>query len=123
MVLTASERLRKKSHYVEHFYVDGGKLFCRFCSHTINHEKKSIVDNHIKSAKHKIGEQKHQTKPQPKQQSLISSINNDREKINIAIIEAFTKADIPLEKIDKLKPFFNLYCKNGMKNKVFTSKI
>jgi hypothetical protein len=90
---------------------------------TINHEKKSIVDNHIKSAKHKIGEQKHQTKPQPKQQSLISSINNDREKINIAIIEAFTKADIPLEKIDKLKPFFNLYCKNGMKNKVFTSKI
>jgi len=78
----------------------------RFCNHTINHEKKSIVDNHIESAKHKAAEQKHKNNPQPLQSSLLSFTNNDRDKINIAIIEAFTKDDIPLDKIDKLKYFF-----------------
>ena len=29
------------------------------------------------------------------------------------LVEAFTKADIPLEKVDKLKPFFIKYCNNG----------
>ncbi|PKC01375.1 hypothetical protein RhiirA5_456711, partial [Rhizophagus irregularis] len=30
---------------------------------------------------------------------------NEREKINKEVVEAFTHADIPLEKIEKLKPF------------------
>ena len=94
--------------------------YCHFCNHTINHEKKSIVDNHIESAKHKAAEQKQKNNPQPLQSSLLSFTNNDRDKINIAIIEAFTKADIPLDKIDKLKSFFNSYCKNG--KKIFISK-
>ncbi|CAJ0645218.1 8931_t:CDS:2 [Entrophospora sp. SA101] len=58
--------------------------------------------------KHKAAEQKHKNNPQPLQSSLFSFTNNDRDKINIAIIEAFTKADIPLDKIDKLK---RLYCR------------
>jgi hypothetical protein len=34
--------------------------------------------------------------------------------INIEVVEAFTFADIPLEKIEKLKPFLLKHCKNGM---------
>src|SRR6185369_11818207 len=120
MVVSALERLRKKSHYNNHLYVETGKLYCHFCNHTINHEKKSIVDNHIESAKHKAAEQKQKNNPQLLQSSLLSFTNNDHDKINIAIIEAFTKADIPLDKIDKLKSFFNSYCKNG--KKIFISK-
>jgi hypothetical protein len=116
-MVTALERLRKKNHYNDHFYVESGKLYCHFCNHIINHEKKSVVDNHIESAKHKAAEQKHKNNSLPLQRSLLSFTNDDRDKINLAIVEAFTKADIPLEKIDKLKPFFNLYCKNGKKSK------
>ncbi|CAJ0642229.1 15861_t:CDS:2, partial [Entrophospora sp. SA101] len=65
------------------------------------------------STKHKAAEQKHKNNPQPLQSSLLSFTNNDHDKINIGIIEAFTKADIPLDKIDKLKSFLNSYCKNG----------
>ena len=68
-------------------------------------KKKSVVDNHIESAKHKAAEQKHKNNSQPLQRSLLSFTNNDHDKINIAIIEAFTKANFPLEKIYKLKPF------------------
>jgi hypothetical protein len=34
--------------------------------------------------------------------------------INIEVVEAFTFADIPLEKIEKLKPFLLKHYKNGM---------
>ncbi|CAJ0840895.1 12338_t:CDS:2, partial [Entrophospora sp. SA101] len=66
------------------------------------------------STKHKAAEQKYKNNPQPLQSSLLSFTNNNHDKINIAIIEAFTKADIPL---DKLKTFFNSYCKNDISDK------
>ncbi|CAG8774777.1 12542_t:CDS:2, partial [Ambispora leptoticha] len=37
----------------------------------------------------------------------------ERDAINIDLIHALTQANIPLEKVDKLKPFFLKYCKNG----------
>ena len=40
---------------------------------------------------------------------------NEKEKINIEVVAAFTSADIPLEKIEKLKPFLLKNCKNSMK--------
>ena len=40
---------------------------------------------------------------------------NEKEKLNIGVIEAFSLANIPLEKIEKLKPFLLKHCKNGMK--------
>ncbi|CAG8693409.1 34879_t:CDS:2, partial [Racocetra persica] len=36
----------------------------------------------------------------------------DKQEINIDLIKAFTKADIPLEKVEKLKPFLQKYCTN-----------
>ncbi|CAJ0853440.1 1607_t:CDS:2 [Entrophospora sp. SA101] len=68
--------------------------------------KLQILRNKNESTKHKAAEQKHKNNPQPLQSSLLSFTNNDHDKINIAIIEAFTKADIPLDKIDKLKVIF-----------------
>jgi hypothetical protein len=49
----------------------------------------------------------------------VIEIQNDiseRQGINLDIIKAFTKASIPLEKIEKLKPFFQKYCLNGIYN-------
>jgi uncharacterized coiled-coil DUF342 family protein len=44
----------------------------------------------------------------------IQKIRSEKSEINLQIVEIFTKADIPLEKIDKLKPFFQKYCRNGI---------
>ena len=51
------------------------------------------------------------------QRILLSFENtiNERDKLNIEVVAAFTFADIPLEKIEKLKPFLLKHCKNGMK--------
>src|SRR6185369_3597647 len=103
MVVSALERLRKKSHYNNHLYVETGKLYCRFCNHTINHEKQSIVDNHIESAKHKAAEQKQKNNPQPLQSSLLSFTNNDRDKINIAI--ALKYVWLPVSGVDVERSF------------------
>ncbi|CAG8604711.1 31637_t:CDS:2 [Gigaspora margarita] len=36
----------------------------------------------------------------------------DKQEINVDLIKAFTKADIPLEKVEKLKSFLQKYCAN-----------
>lgn len=38
----------------------------------------------------------------------------DKQEINVDLIKAFTKADIPLEKVEKLKSFLQKYCANGI---------
>jgi len=43
----------------------------------------------------------------------VYQIRSEKQEINLHLIEAFTRADISLEKIDKLKPFFVKFCYNG----------
>ncbi|GBC26506.2 CGG triplet repeat-binding protein 1 [Rhizophagus irregularis DAOM 181602=DAOM 197198] len=43
----------------------------------------------------------------------LSQSADERERVNTDVVAAFTSADIPLEKIEKLKPFLLKYCKNG----------
>ena len=38
----------------------------------------------------------------------------ERQKINHELVKAFALADIPLEKIEKLKPFLKDNCQNGI---------
>ncbi|CAG8847136.1 12208_t:CDS:1, partial [Racocetra persica] len=39
----------------------------------------------------------------------INTCREERDAINIDLIHALTQANIPLEKVDKLKPFFLKY--------------
>ena len=41
-----------EKEYPGQFYVDNGLLFCKSCCHSINYEKKSTIDDHLKSKKH-----------------------------------------------------------------------
>ncbi len=36
-----------------------------------------------------------------------------KQEINFNLVKALAAADIPLEKVEKLRPFFLKYCKNG----------
>ena len=42
----------REKEYPGQFYVDNDLLFCKSCCHSINHEKKSTIDDHLKSKKH-----------------------------------------------------------------------
>lgn len=107
---------------IEHpnvFRVDNGILFCNFCDHSIEWSRKSTVDNHCKSEAHKKNQRVHESNNNQhnnyQQQTLLSAISsNESRKVVIEdLIEAFASADIPLEKVNKLLPFFKKYLHEG----------
>ncbi len=114
-MVTASERLSKNSSFQIHFRLENKTLYCKFCNHIVNHERKSVVENHINSPTHlkKKREVKADAEVLQTTISSIYQVRSEKQEINLHLVEAFTKADIPLEKIDKLKPFLINFCKNG----------
>jgi len=116
-MVSATERRLENPEYKKNFYVNGQKLFCECCQSVLGHKKKSTLDTHLKSDKHKKNVRKAENKIKARQTTLNVNNNNDlneREVINTALVKAFTHADIPLEKVDKLKDFFLEFCRNGM---------
>ncbi|GBB93735.1 hypothetical protein RclHR1_22210004 [Rhizophagus clarus] len=80
------------------------------------------VDQHLKTNKHKnnksaIEQKKNRSNNSSQQQQstleTFENINSERDELNLELVKVFTAADIPLEKINKLRPFFRKYCKNG----------
>ncbi|CAG8646591.1 12598_t:CDS:1, partial [Cetraspora pellucida] len=57
-MVNVTERLAKNLKYKLDFYASGKKLFCKACKIVVNHEKKSMIDNHLKSEEHKLKTQK-----------------------------------------------------------------
>ena len=51
-MVTVSERLVKNSNFKLHFHLENKKLLCKFCNHVVSHERKSILEAHIKSPTH-----------------------------------------------------------------------
>ena len=115
-IVNAHIWLFQSSEYRENFILQDKVLWCRFCNIKVDHEKKSILDKHLLTSKHKNNKNKNNSNLQIQKTipSIVGSSLNEKEKINIEVIEAFTFADIPLEKIEKLKPFLLKHCKNGM---------
>ncbi|CAG8830109.1 12327_t:CDS:1, partial [Racocetra persica] len=63
-MVTATEWLYRNPSYKDNFYADRGKLFCQFCQITVNHEKKSVIDKHLKSSTHESKKNSALKKPQ-----------------------------------------------------------
>lgn len=115
-MVSAHIRLSQSSTYRENYILQGSVLWCRFCNIKVDHEVKSIVDKHLLTLKHENNKRNTNNSNHLIQRtipSLTGNNLNERERINVEIIEAFTFADIPLEKVEKLKPFLTKYCKNG----------
>jgi hypothetical protein len=114
-MVSAHIRLNQSSIYKENYILQDKVLWCRFCNIKVDHEKKSILDKHVLTAKHEINKKNSSNQLiQRTIPSVIGNTLNEKEKINVEIVESFTFADIPLEKIEKLKPFLLKHCKNGM---------
>ena len=116
-MVSAHVCLSQSSLYRENYILQGNLLWCQFCNVKVDHEVKSVVDKHLQTIKHENNKKNTNNSNQLIQRtitSLVGNTLNERELINIEIVEAFTFADIPLEKIERLKPFLLKYCKNGM---------
>ncbi|RIA80329.1 hypothetical protein C1645_838905 [Glomus cerebriforme] len=107
-MVSASERILESPEYENNFYVNGLKLFCKYCQNIIlDHTDVEILNKHLKNNKHIKNVEKN-VKVTCQYRNV-----NEREEINIALVRAFTQANIPLEKADSLKDFFHKFCING----------
>jgi CHAT domain-containing protein len=116
-MVSAHVRLSQSSLYRENYILQGNILWCQFCNVKVDHEVKSVIDKHLKTLKHENNKKNTNNSNQLIQKTITSLVRNnlnEREMINIEVVEAFTFADIPLEKIEKLKPFLLKHYKNGM---------
>jgi len=116
-MVSAHVRLSQSSLYRENYILQDNILWCCFCNVKVDHEVKSVVDKHLQTLKHENNKKNTTNYNRIIQKtipSLVGNNLNEKEIINIEVVEAFTFADIPLEKIEKLKPFLLKYCKNGM---------
>ncbi|KAF0510690.1 transcription factor e2f6 [Gigaspora margarita] len=99
------------------FRIDNSLLFCIYCDYSVEWSRKLIVDNHCNSKVHlankKLYENKNRTMHQQILQSTISA-NEMKKAVIEDLIEAFANANISLEKINNLLPFFKKYLREGV---------
>lgn len=94
-------RVRATEYAKEYsFYrADGPTLFCKLCSTSVCHDTRTQVTQHIATQKHKLNATKKSNGGNfSVQQPLV--LQNDRSGYFSDLTEAFTKANIPLNKIN-----------------------
>ena len=91
-------------------------MFCIYCDKSVEWKYKSTIDSHIKGNKHiankKVYEERQKTSQQSTLQSSLRAAESKKAVVE-NLVEAFLGADIPLQKIDQLIPFFKKYLKEG----------
>ena len=108
--VTPSTRVREFTD--EHFRVSAGVLFCGVCREELS-TKRSIIANHIASAKHKHGKLKlgkresrekdiaeALAKYDKQEHPIGEMLSQDQRIYRINVVTAFLKAGVPLAKID-----------------------
>jgi hypothetical protein len=102
--------------YENVFHVDNGLLFCNYCDLSVEWKHKSTIDAHCTSKKHLSQQKNFESNEKKKnQQTLERNLQASKSKKIVIedLIEAFANADIPLEKINLLLPFFKKHLKEG----------
>ena len=114
--ITAKERVKQ---FPTELYEDSGILFCRFCDHSLDFIRLDTIKDHFKSKKHKMRKDLKEADSSgvagPVQVTLTTVIKSKdlREEFILDFIKMCTVADIPLEKTEKMMPFFKKHCKQG----------
>ena len=110
---TPEERVKQ---FPNDLYSDSGVLFCKFCDHSVDHVRVDTIKDHLKSKKHKQRKDlKEAGGSTGAQQVTLKSLKSRdlREEFVVDFIKMASMADIPLEKVEKMKPFLVKYCKQA----------
>lgn len=98
------------------FREDGEIMFCNYCDRSIEWRVKSTVDGHCNSNGHIKNKRIYESKEQSKKQVTLSTVkiaSESKKEVIEDLIKAFSFANIPLEKINSLLPFFKKHLKEG----------
>uniref|UniRef100_A0A8D0AZY6 CGG triplet repeat-binding protein 1 n=1 Tax=Sander lucioperca TaxID=283035 RepID=A0A8D0AZY6_SANLU len=109
--LTAKYRAEQ---YPNDYYESGQQLFCKFCQHTIDWTRKDICNDHLKSKVHLKNKAKSTAGKslQVTIEAMTQSIDARREFVE-DFVAMCAEADIPLEKMKRIRPFLVKHCKQG----------
>lgn len=114
--ITAAERA--KQYKSSEVYEDGGRLFCRTCNVVLNHIRKSVIDDHLKSQVHI----RHSDAPPGKKQKTIDTtlnVNTITAENRVAVCREWlimmVSANIPIYKTDHIavREFLRCRVENG----------
>ena len=103
--VSAEERAKQ---FQDELYAESGVLFCKYCEHS--------VDRLRKGSKLGKAESSTQDRPSTSRQVTLSSVVKSkdlREEFVLDYVCLCTRADIPLHKTDKMRPFLQKYCKQA----------
>ncbi len=110
----------RAAEYSNDFRVDDGLLLCIYCNHAVKWEKKSTINDHIHGVIHCAKKREYENKQKAngnvlQQRTIASTISiaNSKKELIEDLIHAFAVADIPLEKVNSLLPFFQKHMKQG----------
>ncbi|CAG8713246.1 18261_t:CDS:1 [Cetraspora pellucida] len=99
-MVTANDRIEglcSTPEYRQEFYVEGTLLMCCACRISLNHKKKSVLDDHLGSTKHEVTKNAMDNSVDVQPNTHITRLS-EREQLNLDLVQALTTADIPLEK-------------------------
>ena len=113
---------RAKQYPKGTLYADGGKLFCSTCNVTLDHTRKGTIDSNLDTPSHDAKQLIEETAVSvAKKQATISGVFKKlteacelRNTAHFELVEVFTAANVPLNKIDHLK--LNTYLKANISN-------
>uniref|UniRef100_A0A3Q1FWQ8 U1-type domain-containing protein n=1 Tax=Acanthochromis polyacanthus TaxID=80966 RepID=A0A3Q1FWQ8_9TELE len=101
------------------FCASGEQLLCRFCQHSIDWKRKNTCSDHILSKSHVRNKEKFNSNASKTKSlqtcitaSTFKSLDSRKEFIEDSVAMC-AEADIPLEKMTKLRLFLLKHCKQG----------
>jgi len=119
----------RASEFKDDMYPDGHVLFCKYCQHSVGHVRVHTIKLHLTSAKHvgyksralgaaSVGNGQVVAGPSGVKQVSIAKANAAtssglRREFNHDLVWVMAHANIPLEKVEKLRPFLLKYCRQG----------
>ncbi|CAG8846652.1 26961_t:CDS:1, partial [Racocetra persica] len=91
--------------FKEDFVKDNDKLMCRFCHYSVDYNIRSTIVSHIESNNHQKNKTAAERTTQTRQQTLptVLQASESRKNAVTSLVKAFVEANIPLEKVDKLR--------------------
>ncbi|CAG8798267.1 18574_t:CDS:1 [Gigaspora margarita] len=104
----------RQKEFPNTFNVLNNMLVCICCGHLVSWKHKVSIITHINSKTHKKNKQNYDIADQNSQFQTLEdsfSIAESKKVVVKDLVEAFVKANIPLEKVNALQPFFKKYCK------------
>ena len=106
--------LTRVSEFPDDFYIDGNTLFCKFCQHSLDWTRHDTLVDHLKCEKHRKAHEKacSSSSWQVTLETMMSS-REQRSDFVEEVVRMLVRANIPLEKVEYLRPFLRTYCKQG----------